>query len=229
MSKDTNRAIIIVLSAVLVILLFVLKWSCGKIKDSQDFETMYNASMDSLHKQRDELGREKTTTALLYGDIKSLKALNSSKDSTLKKLQEIVNKRTISATIFSTSTGNTVSTGTTSVTGRDTVWKDSLIYIYPEYATAFKNRWEDFNIKANKDTFLLKYKIFNEYEFTQEWKRQGIFKPRTPVVTVTNQNPNTETIELKSFTVKPDKRSRWKNIALGAVAGFGAGYVIFKK
>lgn len=228
MNPKANFILNISLVGAILILSLLLNKSCNKNKDYEGFEEMYNASMDSLHKERDKLGREKTTTALLYGDVESLKKLNASKDSTLAKLQKLVNKHTISATVFSTSTGNTVSSGTMVKTETIIVKGDS-VFIYPVYSTKFKNRWEDFDITADRDTFLISYKVFNEYEYKQEFKRQGFLKPRAPVVSVTNQNPNTETLELKSFAVKPDKRSRWKNIAIGAVAGLAAGYVIFKK
>jgi hypothetical protein len=235
MLKKIHLTTTILLSGIVVVLCVLLQRSCSKNEEAENFQDMYNASMDTLHKTRNELGQEKTTTSLLLGTVGNLQALNSSKDSTLRKLQKLVDKKTISATVLTTSTGNTVSSATTSTQSRDTIrsTKDSLIYIYPQYNTEFKNRWENFNITANKDTFLVKYKVYNEYEFKQEFMKQGkglkkVFSASVPMVSVTNLNPNTETLELKSFAVKPKKHSRLKTFLIGGVAGAVATYIIIK-
>ena len=227
--------ITIILLVTVVVLVLLLQRSCKRIETGDNFQNMYNASQDSLIKTVNALGQEKTTTTLMYGEVNNLLKLNSQKDSSIAKLQKLVGKNTISATLFGTSTSGSVTIATTSVKPNDTVIvvKDSIVYltIYPEYNLKFSNRWEDFNITARKDTFLLNYKIFNEFSFTQEWQKQGkgiksLFAEKIPVVTVTNLNPKTETIELKSFAVKPKKYSRIKNILMGAAAGSAATLIL---
>ena len=208
-----------------VILVLLLNKSCNDVKKGKDFETMYNASQDSLHKKRNKDGTEETTTALLYGSVASLKKLHADDSSAIGRLQKLVDKLTISATVFSTATTNTISSATT-VVPHDTVIKGDSILIYPEYRTKFKNKWEDFDVRANRDTILVNYKVFNDFSFEQKWERQKWYKAKVPVITVKNNNPKTETTELKSFTVKPKKHSRLKNIGAGIVIGAVGGFII---
>jgi hypothetical protein len=197
---------------------------------------MYNASQDSLHKKINKDGTETSSTALLYGSIENLKKLHASDSSALGKLQKLVDKLTISATILSTSTSGTTSSSTV-IAARDTVRskKDSLIYVYPEYTLKRdSSKWEDISAFANKDSFVVHYSIFNEYAFKQDWQKQGtgikkILSQRIPIVSVTNLNPHTQTRELQSFSVKPKKHSRLKHFVMGGMVGVIGTYIVLKK
>lgn len=214
-----------ILAIAIVILVLLLNKSCNDVKKGKDFETMYNASQDSLHKKRNKDGTEETTTALLYGSIASFKKLHADDSSAIGRLQKLVDRLTISATVFSTATANTIHSATT-VIPHDVVTRGDSILVYPQYSTKFKNKWEDFDVTANRDTFLIKYKVFNDFSFEQKWERPKWYKSKVPVITVTNNNPKTETTELKSFTVKPKKHSRLKNIGAGVIIGAVGGFFL---
>jgi len=206
---------LVYISLILVCCLFLWK-GC---REKYTFENMLVATEDSLYQSRKELSRQITTTTLLYGKISDFKTLHASDSSALGKLQKLVDKLTISATYLKTVTDNKFSAVTQNITARDTIKKDSSIYVYPEYSTCYSNRWERFIAKANKDTFNIEYKVFNEFELSQKWKRNGIFKRKTPIAEITNLNPHTETLEYKTFTIREDKSNRLRDVFIGAAVG----------
>lgn len=189
-------------------------------KQSESFEKMYKASADTLHQTRNELGQQKTTTTLLYGSVNGLKNLHAIDSSALSKVQKMVDKLTISATYLATITGNNIKTPTGKVLIHDTIkGKNGISYVYPEYSTQYENKWERFKVVANKDTTKVDYKVFNEFELVQDWKRNGLFKRKTAIATVLNLNPHTETKEFQTFTVKEDKGNRLRDMLIGAAIG----------
>ena len=211
---------IILLGACLLFAFLYYKGCNGK--DDGISQEMYDASQDSLHKTINSLGQEETKTKLLVGSVSDLEKLSSMKDSSIQRLIKLVNKKTISASVISSTTSNTTSTETISHS-RDTLrGKDSLIYIYPEYSKRDSNKWEQIYARANKDSFTVNYKIFNEFSFKQEWEKQKVkgkfFKQKVAMAKITNLNPHTETRELKSFVVEPPKQKR---LGLGASLGYG--------
>lgn len=207
-----NKYLNIVFLLVIVFLALLLLRTCNKKDHLKNFEDMYNASQDTLHTTRDVLGRETASKAILYGDVDNLKKIN-------KELAAQVNKNTISATIIRSSTGG-VFTSTTTITRYDTVFKqDTLIVLYPEYHTRYENQWENFDITATKDTFLVNYKVFNKFSIKQEWKRDGLFKPKKPIISVFNENPHTSSIDIQSFVLKENKPKKWAIFGTGVLAG----------
>jgi len=202
----------------ILIILISLFFAWRSSSKAKEFSDMYNASVDTLHQTRNDLNQQVTTTALLYGSVSDLKKLHASDSSALSKLQQMVDKLTISATYLSTITGNTIYSATT-VIQRDTILKDGVSYLYPEYRDTISNKWENFIMAANKDSFKLQYKLFNEFELKQSWKKNGIFKRRTPIAEITNLNPNTETKEFKTFTIKENKGNRLRDGIIGAAIG----------
>ena len=192
---------------------------------------MYNASQDSLHKTRNAFGQEVTERKLMYGSIENFKKIVAGKDSTISKLQKLVTKETIAATILDNATSNAIHSHTNSVAGRDTIIRHDSIFVYPEYKTKFLDRWQDFNVVANRDTFLINYKVYNEFAIEQKFEKQKVsgyfFKQEVPVIQITNSNPHTVTTDVQSYSVDPPKNTALKKIALGIGMGLIGGYFIF--
>ncbi len=188
---------------------------CNENKEKQN---LLNSVNDTLIKTINKLGQEKASTDLLLGTYKDFKAMHVADGSTIGKLQKLVDRLTISATYLSNATGNTFVSVTQPIVSGDTVKIDSILVLYPEYKTNYSNKWERFSITANKDSFAVDYKVFNEFNLVQAWKRNGIFKRKTPEVSILNLNPHTETKELKTFTVKEDKSNRLRDFLLGVLA-----------
>lgn len=206
-------------------LAFFLIRGCDTPIDKSKYisKELFDASQDTMQKLRNSFGEEETKIKLLHGTISDLKKLDASKDSSMQKLLKLVNKKTIGATILSSATSSTISSSTT-VTSKDTIRKDSLNYIYPEYTLEPQvTKWDSVAGIANKDTFKVSYKVFNEFHLVQRYEKQKIdgklFKKNVAIVNVTNKNPKTETRELKSFVVTPPPQKKGLIFTAGVLAG----------
>lgn len=204
-------------------------------KENQENNDLFNASQDTLRQYRNKNNEQVTKITIMQGQVKDLRRLNSSKDSSLKKLQALVDRKTNSATIIGTVTHNTGSSGTVitfnspgsntpndiSLSGKtDKICPcDSLIHdtIYPIYSTNWNERWSKGKIIANRDSIIRDVITFNEFSITEKWERQKWYKEKQPVMTITNSNPQTETVELKTFRVTPKKGKKLTWFGIGAV------------
>ncbi len=230
-----NKAIIGLCIGLGVAIFFLYK-GCGGQRSA---EGMYKASQDSLKLTRDSENRQSASISILEGLTERALQDLETKDSTILWLKGVAKDfegKLNSATVFSTAT-NTTGTTSTFVTETDTFWKDSVAYVYPTYETSWENRWEIGSIVAKYDSIFRDIKVKNEFEFTQGMESQGWFKKRQLRVTVKNLNPNTETEELRTFTVNRNKGNRFglnMNVTYGigpdGIArpsiGFGIGYRI---
>lgn len=225
MMKPVTIREIIFFAGFIILAFFLFIKGCNTPIDSSKYisKAMFDASQDSLHLSRNALGQQVAETKLMFGTISDLKKLSSSKDSSIQKLIALVNKKTISATVVSNTTSNTVGSHTT-ITHTDTVRKDSLIYIYPTYTLKpVVTKWDSIVGIASRDSFKVSYKVFNSFDITQEFEKQkvagSLFKKKVPVIKVLNLNPHTETRELKSFAVQTPKQKKGYIFASGVVIG----------
>lgn len=179
---------------------------------------------DSMTVSRNEKGQEIAVRKLMHGSIEALQLSANDKDSTIRKLVKLVNKKTISATIVNT---ETVSKGETKT--------DSIVYekgdsVFPTYKTHWSDRWSSGMIVAKKDSIIHNFISYNEFDVVQKFERQkglkGFFKADSSYVEIANLNPNTTTKALASFSVKPPKQKRWPIFSSGAVSGIVAVKII---
>ena len=200
-----------------IIILCVIGMQNG-CKKNNELEGLLVSANDTLTKTINKNGEEKASTDLLIGSYKDFKAMHVADSSSIGKLQKLVDKLTISATYLSNVTEHSFVTPTQIILSGDTVKIDSITYVYPEYKTNYSNKWERFDVKANKDSFAINYKVFNEFDLVQAWKKNGLFKRKTPEVSILNLNPHTETKDLKSFTVTENKGNRLRDFLFGVLA-----------
>lgn len=209
-----NQRDIYFIIAIVALFLLLLK-QCGI---SNENLALQNAAKDTLIQYRDKYNRQVTVTTALVGSVKDLKKLSSSKDSTLKRLQQLVDRKTIGATVISNVTSGAI-TAASNIIQHDTVRTDSMINVYPVYQTSYHNKWEKFYIRASRDSFDIQYKVFNDFDITWRYERDGLFKPKKTIVSILNHNPNTETLDMKNFTIGPPKQNRGIWLGVGVVAG----------
>lgn len=244
------------------VLLAILQYrSCDQHDTDQDKIGLYEQSQAQLKTYKDKDSLNHGQIDLLYGKISSFKGLRAKDSSEIARLKKIVDKNTISATIMTTSTANTV-TGHTTVTfsgnpgtnsanngtnsgihitpgimgdietqpGIDSTRFPCDTACFPIYSTTYSNKWENVAVVANKDSIQVKYKVFNDFSIVQKFEKRGKwpFRKDIPIIDVTNNNPHTETISLRSFAVEPPKPQRGRWFVIGAAAGLTAGFLLMK-
>ena len=222
----------LILSAIIVIaiLILLLNRSCRKNERFDNMQNIYSAINDTLVKTRNELGQEVASKQALFGDITTFKRMIGVKDSTVLALQKLVNKHTHTATILNTTSTIHTAGATDTIVLRDTVHiNDSTTIVYPEYKKIFTNKWYWANVSSNKDSTILKFQVFNEFDIIHEWKRSSIFKQKSLLIQVTNKNPYTETNNIQSFVVKQKKSNKLLIFAGGITIGIGLSVYVYQK
>lgn len=217
------RKILIGMGVLILALSFLLFRSC----ESNRIAIAHNEQInDTLRSYIDENGIQVSRIRVLTGESKKTLLSIKSKDSTIVWLQELVKsyKGKLDAAIVLSGTTSSVGSTGTIVSRSDTVYIDSLIYIYPEYYSEWNERWDSGFIRANRDSIHRQVKVHNEYEITLGSVSNGWFKKKTYDVMVKNLNPNTRTEELRSFQVKENP----KRISLGIHAGYGLSLSTFQ-
>lgn len=221
--------------------LFLLIGGCflyiGKLKQKiTSGKITIEALSNTMVKYRDKNGAEVTEARLILSSYKDLKALHVSDSSTIGRLQNLVNKNTISATAIKNTTSGTI-TGKTKITfknvslgnNRDTLPILTEVVtmpcdtVYPEYQDSITSKWANMNVLATKDSIKVDYTVFNEYEISQEYKKEGNwpFRKKVPIVKIKNLNPHTVTTEIASYAVQVPKTGKKITTIAAVAAGLG--------
>lgn len=212
--------------AVIIFLSFTLLGNCKKNTANKNLIQAYN---DTLTTYKNTQGLNESKISVLSASKKDLLSLNSSKDSTIKKLQKLVKesgRNVTSATVHSGTTLGNI-TGNTISISKDTIYKDSIAYIYPEYHYSDSSKWHNFRITMCKDSTNLFYKINNQYSYITKYeKSKGFFSQKTPTVIVENLNPNTTATELRTWQV-PCNCNNKKWFFGGLILGSGSVFTIY--
>lgn len=243
--KQRNKILKYGALALLLLLVAGLSVTVFNLREALTGSQTINTSLSSdLVKYRNKAGAETTEKALILSNYKALQAVHASDSSEIGRLQKLVKKGTISATIIKNQTSGTAA-GTTTVTFTSNpvtfvntgdsvpnVTTNPCDTVYPEYSYSDSTKWADISVKATKDSTNVKYKFRNHYEITQENKKTGVwpFRKTSPIVMVKNLNPHTETTQIASYAVQPPKTGRKTAVISGAALFIGilAGIFIAK-
>ena len=193
------------------------------------------AVSNEMTKYRDKSGLEVAQKQMILTSYKALKAIHASDSSEIGRLQKIIDKNTLSATILGNKTTGKV-TGKTTVTFNQGNPKNFIVTdpkvididypcdtVYPTYRDSVSDKWATVETTANRDSIVTEYSIRNEYEITQEYKKVGKwpFRNKVPYIMVKNLNPHTETTEISSYAVQVPKTGKKMAIVAGASAVIG--------
>lgn len=220
----------------IIVLFFAIMLCCEQRAALKQKDLLIDALPAAMVKHRDKDSAEITEKRLLLISYNQLKNIHASDSSEIGRLKKLVTKNTISATMVSTQT-----TGT--LTGKPTVLfplpgseqgggPDTTCKNYPTYKDSLRDKWAKLDYTVNKDTGIVHYTVFNEFEFKQNFKKMGRFpfKEKVPVITARNLNPNTITTGISSYACAPAK-TKQKTTAvafISAVAGFVLAVFILK-
>lgn len=214
--------------ATVMLILFMYNCHGKNARQNTSQQLLIEALTSKLKISYDEQGHqiaEKQTLVLEYNELQKIHAPDSSEIGRLKKL---VKKNTAVAAIVNTSTSGTL-TGTTTVTYNNPPIKDydtlAVDSCNPVYTAVLVDKWSNIQIEASRDTTFAKYKIFNEFEFTLNYKKQGRwpFRIKAPTIAVKSLNPNTVTTGISAYAV-PTLNHKKRNTAI-AVSTFILGVV----
>lgn len=206
-----------------IVLLIILSMSIRKCNKQEQNINLYEASQDTLVSYKNKYGEQISQIKVLETNNKKMFLKMKTQDSTIIRLQKMVKDYEGDVSV-ATFLGNTTSSSGGSATiikyiKHDTVIKDSIVYLYPQYETTWANKWEQGYILAKKDSIFRDIKIRNEFEITVGDAKNGWFKKKTNEVIVKNLNPNTITTELRTFELKQTD----KKFYISLQGGYGIG------
>lgn len=220
MKKQTKQAWGIAAILTILALAILLYISNRNLQDDlRDSQANIEALTDSLTVMRNK-DSSQTAIILAFQSNSSKDFLKiKSQDETIIRLQNLVRKYEsklkktgTSATVISTNT-NVNSSTPTSVTEKDTVIIDSLIYVYPEYTSNINmGGWITGTGISNKDTTRLNLQIRNDYDVVIGVRNNKYYAD------VTSHNPYTDIKTVRTYVTSPSKP---KKLGLGINAGYG--------
>lgn len=208
--------------AIMCVMAFLFNKSCNKVENN---ETIINAMTDSLKTTRDKTGRQVgEITDLRVSNVKYLKEL-AKKDSSVQKLLKEVDKvkNAYNGILASTSTSDNGSSGST-IIDTQTVTINDTVFVYPVYKSEWNEKWSYGYIIAGSDSVRRSITLRNEFTVVQSYKRDGIFKPKVGRATIKNNNPNTVTNGLRTFSIDYPKNK----INIGPSLNYGISTTTFK-
>lgn len=213
-----NKIISSILLNVIAVLVFFQVQSCRQRKEDY---SLLQAKQTELEITRNAKNEEVAKRLVLVGSIDDIKnSMKSKYDSLINDLQAQLNKTTLSLTLIKNKTVTTHETASQVGLNSDTVRIDSFIYVYPEYKTSFSDKWEQYEIRAGKDSIHHSHVMYNYFTVEQKYVKQGLFKPNLIQLQITNSNPNTTTVDAQSFLIKPKKENKLFWHSLTFLAGF---------
>ena len=187
----------------LILLVSLMFKECSYKKKEIDTRKLIAQLNDSLQSYRDKEGKMISKISSVEVDNMSFFKQLESKDKTIKELQNLVKKSTLTASIVKTETKI------------DTVIKTKIVK-YGEEDIMFET---DFNLKdwvwgtisMDKDTTAMALFIRNQYDITLSKEKDGTY------VNVINHNPFSVTKEIRSVYKLPKP----KKFGVGISAGYG--------
>jgi hypothetical protein len=232
MKLDNLRVDLMVVCIVLFILMGMYggcEWKQREVDKLKTENAILNGVKDdTLTIIRNKLNQEVATGKVLIGTEEEFKKMDFKKDSTITRLQKLLNKHTEAAAVIDNQTIGTADAVTFVI--HDTVHlpHDSTTCSVT-YKSHFENHWEKFDILASRDSIRMKYKVFNEYNITVNTTKEGKFLRKRIVETIqiVNLNPNTETKDLKSFESVQPVTKKMPIFGIGVGAGLILSGIIF--
>jgi hypothetical protein len=217
--------------AIIFLLILFLFQQCNQNKN---LESIIQSQYDTLVVKRNAEGKEVASRQVFVATIEQMKMLSGSKDSLISELQKTITKQTVSLTILKTKTHERNTSPTVIINGTDTGQIDTtrISRFYGTYTSKGFSKWSEYTIVAGPDTTILDYISFNQFSIKQEWQKQkglkGFFQPKVLQVSITNDNPHTETIGVQSWHIPLQKKyTGLKIFGTGVVIGVGMGYLLF--
>jgi hypothetical protein len=201
-----NRLLTVAFAALAVILLAL--YSCER---EASLAISTNAQKALLDKER-----------VIEMNARDLKRLSADNDTLLQRLQNLVSKRTQSATTATLVIRDTVRMPVF-ISAWDTLTvHDTVQMVLPQYSFHHRDRWSEIAGVAAHDGATLRYQIFTELDVVQE-KKGGLFEKPYTVVRIQASNPHLQVLDQRSYHIQARKPHRLLWLGLGLAAGVAGG------
>lgn len=209
--------------AMVIMFIYIVRQRYTFTQTMQQYDITVRALRDTLRTSRDESGAQKATiSAFSFQKRKDFLKIKT-QDSTIKRLQDVVStygkKMGQGAAAVFTSNTTINNTSKTQVVARDTVRKDSLVYLFPEYRSNFKlGKWISGVTVSNKDSTTVNIRTYNEYDVVVGEGNRGWFRKSQPFADVITHSPYDSISRLRALNVTAPPKKR---LGLGFQAGYG--------
>lgn len=230
MNNKIDKIIAFLISAIIVIL-FLFSNSCAR--EEQKTEQL-NAIQAKLDTTRDKLGRQTASIQAFGGTIKELESQVSSSSETIRRLKEDAKKHGSNTEASVSADVEVIDhvSGKTKVTLKDTIRKDSVIYIYSEYSMSIIKKWATYQMRMNRDSSFLAsdtklgidMNIFRDYQkvdsVNRKWYKPNTryFAPKILKGEMTLQNPDSGVREMHVYVQKEKKKNTGLKIVVGILS-----------
>lgn len=220
-----------ILGFVIAFLIVMLIHTCNeKQNQSTIFNNNLKASQDTLVHTRNKLGQETSTISSLSGSVSELKQFLSSSRDSIKNLNSLLTKNSVSAAIIKDNTSGKVSVPTVVIAAKSDDKKpvDTSTFC-KTYTGQVASKWINIDVTANCDSTHFTYDIHNEYDFKQEYvKTGGFFSKKKLVASIKNLNPYTTTTELYTFNITTKKTNKLLIFTVGLGVGIAGAIYLLK-
>jgi len=243
--KSSNQLIVFLLCLIVALVIMQIS-TCN---ESRDKDGIIQAQYDVMKSERDAEGRETVSRQVVEAGFDAMRKYYGD------SIKKLIDKNTVSLTRAKTKTTNGGTTATTIRNARrdstgngrqenillptnepsstGTFREDSTgILEFPVYETVHTDKWQTYSIIAGPDSTTLEHISYNEYSIKTEFARQGkgfkaFFQPKVLQVSITNENPRTQTLGVDSWHIPVEKNNTGLKVSTGILIGVGVGYLLF--
>ena len=231
---------------IIFVSLFIIQIKTCNESNEKDsiIQTQYNV----MTSKRDAEGRETVSKQVVEAGFDAMRKYYGD------SIKRMIDRNTVSLTRAKTKTTNGGTTATTIRNARrDSTgngWQENIllptnepsstgtfredsdgVLELPVYETVHTDKWQTYSITAGPDSIKLQYVSYNEYSIKTEFVRNGkglkaFFQPKVLQVSITNENPRTQTLGVDSWHV-PVKKNTGLRLGTGIAIGVGIGYLLF--
>lgn len=212
-----KKYLFIVLILAIIALSGLLYWITGLYKQLQTKTNQIAAITDTVRLYKTKAGGSGAERTIFVGSKED--ALQVLKTSDSKAYQAVKN-----------TSGLHSYTDTKTLTRIDTIVKADTVYLTKDSTGKLNynlvkdiqepKNWYTANINVHNDSVCLKLSMHDRYQIISHDKSNGLFKPKSYVISVENDNPYVTIDDVKSFEIQP--KNRHTAIKIGGVVAISA-------
>lgn len=231
--KKINDLVYILIIALLIGLIF---YNNNQYRNNLKTTIRQATAKDTIiNRYRDTLGRERVTAKARVFSLAQL--AESQNEDVIKLRKEVKRLKDFRArVVIRQVTKDSIVTVVNDSLVYDTVFIDGIILdtVYRVQNFNYSDKWLEFTGSIKNDSLRASYAVNNNTTVTHYWERvNGRFKPKSLLLHIESDNPNTSTDRVQTFILEQPKKKWYNNPAItfmsGLAGGFLVGYIIPKQ